>query len=143
MRRLTILDLAAIEIIDRFLQNVKFCYPATPAAEVTSIVTTDLSRLLKTWPEPCKSAEDKCTSVTLNAFMGKSIPEEQDERKCNWNPWPVLGFGEVSRVEKNYLIPYDWIVDSVPGIGNERLSDIGIEEVAQDRKVDDQEHRRQ
>lgn len=62
-------------------------------------------RLVETWPDLCESAEKETASVAFDGFVCETIPEEQNERKDDWNPWPVLDIGKVGRVQVENLIP--------------------------------------
>lgn len=124
--------LVTIQIISGLFEHVEFGDPALSGAHGGSSVPFSLIRFLQSWPELAEAADNEETPVTFDGFMGKAVPEEKDEGKPDWNPGPVLDIGIVGCVEVDDIFPDNRIMDSAPGIGDERVGDVGIEEVAYD-----------
>jgi hypothetical protein len=123
------LALTAVQVSSSFLEYVQFSYPALSGAHFAIVIPARLVSFLETGPEFHESAENEAPSVTFDGFVCKTVPEKYYVRKPYRDPWPVLDIWEVSCVEVDDMVPNYRIVDSAPGITDERVGEVCVEEV--------------
>jgi len=75
---LCLLVLAAVEVSSSFLENVELGYPTSSAAQIASVVLAIWSRFLENGPESREAAVNEGAPVAFDAFVCKTIPEEED-----------------------------------------------------------------